>query len=86
MVINLCGNSIEDLSPLKNMKALRIVNFKDNNVRMVEALANSKELVNIHLEGNNIKSVENLECLKNSDSLKNLYLQQLSGSNQNPIC
>ena len=49
MVINLGGNSIEDLSPLKNMKALRIVNFKDNNVRILDSLANSKELANLHL-------------------------------------
>jgi hypothetical protein len=42
MVINMSRNNIDDLTPLKTIKTLKIVNFSENNIKSLDGLSSSK--------------------------------------------
>ena len=86
MVLNLAKNNIENITPLKYLKKLRIVNFSENCLTNIDSLHNCEELVNLKLEGNMIKGIDQLRAIKTCNNLKNLSLQTLTGDSQNPIC
>jgi Leucine-rich repeat (LRR) protein len=47
MILNLSRNSIEDLSPLQNLKQLKIVDLSDNGVKNLDCFEGFEELVNL---------------------------------------
>lgn len=84
--MNLSHNTIQDISPLSNLKQLKIVDLSDNSIPHVDCFQDFEDLVNLKLEGNMIKSLDSLKALQSCPKLKNLHLQTLSGDGQNPIC
>lgn len=86
MVLNLSGNTIQDISALAGLKQLKIVDLSENSIANIDCFEGCNELVNIKLQGNMIKSVDNLRSLKSCTKLKSLQLQTLSGEGQNAVC
>jgi Leucine-rich repeat (LRR) protein len=86
VILNLSGNTIQDLTPLSKLTQLKIVDLSDNSISNVDCFEGFEELVNLKLSGNMIKGLESLKSLQSCIKLKNLHLQTLGGDNQNPIC
>lgn len=86
VILNLSGNTIQDLTPLSNLKQLKIVDVSDNSIANVDCFQGNQELVNLKLEGNMVKGTDNLKALQSCIKLRNLHLQTLGADGQNPIC
>ena len=92
-VLNLQGNEIEDIAPLRYLsKDLRSLDLSENNIEDIEPLAELTNLTEIDLHGNRIKNINALcmlskvlsmplqnNCIKNLRPLK--HLRQLQSLN-----
>ena len=73
--LNLSNNRITHLRCDSVLKNLRVLLLMDNHIENLESLAKSfPGLEDLNLVGNNIRSLEVLERLKDSQSLKRIYL------------
>lgn len=62
--LDLKGNSIKDISPLKELIQLQYLDLSLNSIKYIEPLANLKNLKNLKLRNNDIEEISPLKDLK----------------------
>jgi internalin A len=67
--LNMCGNYISDLSPIKDFTNLTELYLDHNNITDIEPLEKLINLVNLNLDHNNITNIETLKYCKKLISL-----------------
>lgn len=70
--LNLSRNKISDISPLKRIYELRVVDLSRNSIEDISALAGSKKIFNLNLSHNNIS---NISILRDFEQLEVLDLR-----------
>ncbi|KAL4460039.1 hypothetical protein ABPG74_003565 [Tetrahymena malaccensis] len=86
VLVNLSKNQIKDLFPLQHCVSITFLNVSGNQIQYLEYLKVMKQLTNLHAEENRIKNIKGLKGLEECENLNSLFLQSLSGKEQNPLC
>uniref|UniRef100_A0A7S3Y7M0 Uncharacterized protein n=1 Tax=Lotharella globosa TaxID=91324 RepID=A0A7S3Y7M0_9EUKA len=89
--LDLAENGLKDLRveghALPDMKHLKFLDLSQNGLTSADSIPMCERLEILHLEGNRIKNPRDLLKLKtNAPRLKQLFLQAINGTLQNPMC
>ncbi len=79
--LDLSGNLIADLTPLRSLSNLVTLDVESNKIRNIDALANKKLLVDLNVNNNRLTNLSVLSTSKALDSIQavNNQLTSLSG-------
>jgi len=80
--LDLEGNEITDLTPIKGLKMIQTINLKKNKIKDIKPLAGLTALQYVHLEGNQVSDLKPLMKMKN---LRTLYLTRNKVTDLKPI-
>ncbi len=67
--LSIAGNSVEDISPLKNLGGLVTLNLSDNNIKDISALLSLGSLRTLYLDNNPVADLSPLYSLTNLTNL-----------------
>jgi hypothetical protein len=74
--INLWGNDLEDISILRQMKAVRVVSLSLNKINTLEDFAYCQSLTELYLRKNEIRDLNEIQYLSNLPNLQVLWLSE----------
>ena len=80
--LDLEGNQITDLSPIKDLKMIQTINLKKNKIKDIKPLAGLTALQYIQLENNQVSDLKPLMKMKN---LRSLYLSYNKITDMKPV-
>ena len=73
--LDLCGNAIEDLTPIKELKEIMILNLSKNMLRDIQALREYRQLKRLDISRNNLYTMD-ISALAGMHDLEELNLER----------
>ena len=73
--LDLCGNSIEDLEPIKDLREIEYLNLSKNMLRDIQALREYRQLLRLDISRNNLYTMD-ISALAGMINLEELNLER----------
>ncbi|MEG1934689.1 MAG: hypothetical protein RR141_01745, partial [Rikenellaceae bacterium] len=73
--LDLCGNAIEDLDPIKDLKEIEYLNLAKNMLRDIQALRGFRQLLRLDISRNNLYTMD-ISALAGMINLEELNLER----------
>ena len=84
--LDLSGNGIHRIEGLDNLRKLKKLVLVNNRISSVENISKCPSLEHVLLQGNHIASLDSFLELPLLPNLKSIYLRNIDGTQQNPVC
>ena len=73
--LDLCGNAIEDLTPIRDLREIEVLNLSKNMLRDIQALREFRQLLRLDISRNNLYTMD-ISALAGMINLEELNLER----------